>query len=107
MCNARCFFAEWIVAGFAADWACMEVEASQYRLRVVLRFLPKEFQELRMHFYRLLGLTWLALFLAVCLPAQTRTIAERLGYPAYSKLLIIHADDLAVAHSVDSASFAA
>jgi len=35
------------------------------------------------------------------------TIAERLGYPADSKLLIIHADDLAVAHSADDASFAA
>lgn len=37
--------------------------------------------------------------------AQTKTIAERLGYPADSKLLIIHADDLAVAHSQDVASF--
>jgi predicted glycoside hydrolase/deacetylase ChbG (UPF0249 family) len=37
--------------------------------------------------------------------AQSKTVAERLGYPADSKLLIIHADDLAVAHSVDSASF--
>ncbi|HME34100.1 MAG TPA: polysaccharide deacetylase family protein [Candidatus Sulfotelmatobacter sp.] len=36
---------------------------------------------------------------------QTRTIAERLGYPPDSKLLIIHADDLAVAHSEDAASF--
>jgi hypothetical protein len=36
---------------------------------------------------------------------QTKTVAERLGYPADSKLLIVHADDLAVAHSVDSASF--
>jgi predicted glycoside hydrolase/deacetylase ChbG (UPF0249 family) len=36
--------------------------------------------------------------------AQTKTVAERLGYPADSKLLIVHADDLAVAHSVDSAS---
>ena len=35
------------------------------------------------------------------------SVAERLGYPADSKLLIIHADDLAVAHSVDTASFAA
>jgi len=34
-------------------------------------------------------------------------VAQRLGYPADSKLLIIHADDLAVAHSVDDASFAA
>jgi predicted glycoside hydrolase/deacetylase ChbG (UPF0249 family) len=37
--------------------------------------------------------------------AQTKTVAERLGYPADSKLLIVHADDLAVAHSVDTASF--
>ena len=37
--------------------------------------------------------------------AETKTIAERLGYPADSKLLIIHADDLAVAHSEDAASF--
>ena len=40
-------------------------------------------------------------------PAQTKTIAERLGYPRDAKLLIIHADDLAVAHSEDAASFAA
>src|SRR5512142_1114158 len=39
--------------------------------------------------------------------AQSKTIAERLGYPADSKLLIIHADDLAVAHSEDMASFGA
>lgn len=37
--------------------------------------------------------------------AQSKSVAERLGYPADSKLLIIHADDLAVAHSADSASF--
>jgi len=37
--------------------------------------------------------------------AQTKTVAERLGYPADSKLVIIHADDLAVAHSEDAASF--
>ena len=37
--------------------------------------------------------------------AQNKTIAERLGYAADSKLLIVHADDLAVAHSVDTASF--
>jgi len=35
---------------------------------------------------------------------QDKTVAERLGYPADSKLLIVHADDLAVAHSVDTAS---
>src|SRR5450432_1307578 len=47
-------------------------------------------------------------FLLVSLPCalgQTKNVAERLGYPADSKLLIIHADDLAVAHSEDVASF--
>jgi hypothetical protein len=38
---------------------------------------------------------------------QTKTIAERLGYPADAKLVILHADDLAMAHSVNVASFAA
>jgi chitin disaccharide deacetylase len=47
----------------------------------------------------------LLLLLASTLPAQTRTIAERLGYPPDAKLLILHADDLAVAHSVDVATF--
>jgi predicted glycoside hydrolase/deacetylase ChbG (UPF0249 family) len=46
-----------------------------------------------------------SLLVATTLPAQVKTIAERLGYPADAKLLIIHADDLAVAHSVDAASF--
>jgi predicted glycoside hydrolase/deacetylase ChbG (UPF0249 family) len=45
--------------------------------------------------------------LAVNLAAQTKSIAERLGYPADTKLVILHADDLAVAHSEDAASFAA
>jgi len=40
------------------------------------------------------------------LPAQTKTVAERLGHPADSKLLILHADDLGAAHSIDVASFA-
>src|SRR6266404_6713984 len=47
----------------------------------------------------------LFLVLASTLPAQTRTIAERLGYPADAKLLILHADDLGASHSVDAASF--
>jgi len=36
--------------------------------------------------------------------AQNKTIAERLGYPPDSKLLIIHADDLGVTHSENMAS---
>lgn len=58
-----------------------------------------------MHSRRLLLPSLFLLVLATYLPAQTKTVAERLGYPADSKLLIVHADDLAVAHSVDSASF--
>ena len=44
-----------------------------------------------------------SLLLVSALPAQTGTIAERLGYPAHAKLLILHGDDLGVAHSVDAA----
>jgi chitin disaccharide deacetylase len=38
---------------------------------------------------------------------QTKTLAKRLGYPADAKLVILHADDVAMAHSVNMASFAA
>jgi chitin disaccharide deacetylase len=44
------------------------------------------------------------LLLSSTLPAQTRSVAERLGYPADAKLLILHGDDLGVAHSVNVAS---
>ena len=54
---------------------------------------------------RVLCSSAMLVLLASALPAQTRTVAERLGLPADSKLLILHADDLAVAHSVDVAAF--
>src|SRR3954468_9831744 len=54
---------------------------------------------------KLLLLPSLAVLVASTLQSQTRTAAERLGYPADSKLLIIHADDLGAAHSADAASF--
>jgi predicted glycoside hydrolase/deacetylase ChbG (UPF0249 family) len=55
--------------------------------------------------HRLLWSSVVSLLFASALPAQTKTISERLGHPAGSKLLIIHADDLGAAHSIDAASF--
>jgi chitin disaccharide deacetylase len=47
----------------------------------------------------------ISLLFALTAAGQTKNLAERLGYPRDAKLLIIHADDLAVAHSEDAASF--
>jgi hypothetical protein len=53
----------------------------------------------------------LGLLLAILLPslalAQPSSPAERLGYPADARLLIIHADDLGMANSVNAASIEA
>ena len=46
-------------------------------------------------------------FVQVRSQEPTKTIAERLGYPRDAKLLIVHADDLGVAHSVNVASMKA
>ncbi|HEX8145705.1 MAG TPA: polysaccharide deacetylase family protein [Pyrinomonadaceae bacterium] len=40
-------------------------------------------------------------------PAGVKSLAARLGHPADAKLLIVHADDLAAAHSVNAATFKA
>ena len=49
--------------------------------------------------------TLATLLFATTMNAQTRNIAERLGHPRDAKLLILHADDLGVAHSENAASF--
>src|SRR5690606_6303777 len=51
----------------------------------------------------------LLLALAVMQPvlSQQRSLPERLGYPAETKLLIIHADDIGVSHSENAASLKA
>lgn len=54
---------------------------------------------------KFIGATVMLLVLGASGRAQTKNVAERLGYPADAKMLIVHADDLAVAHSVDAASF--
>ena len=46
-----------------------------------------------------------SLLVATTSNAQSRTVAERLGHPRDAKLLILHADDLGVAHSENTASF--
>src|SRR6478672_9982740 len=39
--------------------------------------------------------------------SQVKTVAERLGYPADTKLVIVHADDLGMSHSINEASIKA
>ena len=46
-------------------------------------------------------------FVQVRSQEPAKTIAERLGYPRDAKLLIVHADDLGVAHSVNTATMKA
>jgi chitin disaccharide deacetylase len=58
-----------------------------------------------MHLRTFAAAALILVFAAGVAHAQNKTVAQRLGYPADSKLLIVHADDLAVAHSVDTASF--
>lgn len=57
---------------------------------------------------RPLALPFVLLLIIASMPAQgLSNVAEKLGYPAGTKLLIIHADDLGVAHAENNASLQA
>ncbi len=58
---------------------------------------------MRLH-YRLIFIFLIGYCSTHHLTAQTKTLAERLGYSKDAKLLIIHADDLGVSHSENMAS---
>jgi len=45
--------------------------------------------------------------LTIAQAQESKSIAERLGYPRDAKLLIVHADDLGMAHSVNAATIKA
>jgi hypothetical protein len=65
---------------------------------------PHSFAEmLKQTIFLLLGLC----FSLQAAAQKSTSLAERLGYPAGTKLLIIHADDLGVAHSQNDASLKA
>lgn len=53
---------------------------------------------------RVIAIIFICCTLAQTVAGQQKTVAERLGYPANSRLLMIHADDYGMLHSVNRAT---
>lgn len=60
-----------------------------------------------MKIYRCLFISGLLITGAVLFAQDQKNLAEKLGYPSGAKLLIVHADDLGLAQSVNAASITA
>ena len=52
---------------------------------------------------RIVAVVLMLVVIPLAMMAQPKTLAELLGYPAHSKLLIIHGDDMGLSHSTNLA----
>lgn len=74
----------------------------------LLYLSAKHYKITAMKKYRMLpAILFTALFSVPTLSAAQQTVAEKLGYPANTKLLIVHADDIGLAQSVNEATLSA
>jgi predicted glycoside hydrolase/deacetylase ChbG (UPF0249 family) len=89
-----------------AEYGLAAVVSGRSRYRTATAVKPSEFR------YTLtlvkIGRAWrVAAYHISIMPNSAQPLQVRLGYPANAKLVILNADDLAVSHSEDVASFAA
>lgn len=63
--------------------------------------------ETKINIYRLIKCVYLLVPFGLCFELRSQNLAQKLGYPQDARLLIVHADDLGVSHSENSASISA